>query len=368
MPSARALLSLLALLGLGVLVGSATSPEGSGAPSTLQASGEEAPSEGLAVLRDGRVRGMTLSTPTWGWEWGTEAMDSSLRELAGLGVSWVAIHPYGGIREDGSVRLRPIDPAAPPDWLARPVREAHALGMQVMIKPHIAYWGTSWDWRGAIEFETDAQRARFWADYSAFIVTLAEASAGADAFVVGTELDRLLADEAEWRALIGKVRAVYDGPITYAANWTDYQRVPFWDALDVIGVQAYFPLMQRAPGGVPTDRELDAGWDAALAPVVALAERLEKPVVFTELGYNRSDRAPVEPWAYATGGNDAEAIQAACVRAAIRAMDRHEAVLGGFFWKWFPGPATPRDFDASAPYLRDILADTWGRSLATLRP
>ena len=36
------------------------------------------------------------------------------------------------------------------------------------------------------------------------------------------------------------------------------------------------------------------------------SERYGKTVVFTELGYNRSARAPYEPWAYEVGGPDAE--------------------------------------------------------------
>ena len=119
--------------------------------------------------------------------------------------------------------------------------------MSICIKPHIAYWGSSFSWRGEIEFSREDAWDRFWRDYRAWITLLAEACREADGFVVGTELDRTLRFEDEWRALIADVRAHTGAPLTYAANWTDYQRVPFWDALDVIGIQAYFPLTDQRP-------------------------------------------------------------------------------------------------------------------------
>ncbi len=311
------------------------------------------------VHQDGAVLGMTVSCPTWGWEWGSDAMVDTLHELAGLGVNWVAIHPYASIRDDGSVQWREIDPADPPDWIARPIREAHALGMKILIKPHIAYWGSGWDWRGAITLPSAAQRTRFFTDYGRWIEQMAAASAGADAFAVGTELDKLVQYEPEWRAVIKAVRGRYAGPLTYASNWTDYDKVPFWDALDVIGVQAYFPLMSQVDG-VPTDAQLDRGWDPVLAGLRRESKRVGKPVVFTELGYDRSSRAAVEPWKVEPGGKDAAAIQEACLRSAVRAIDREPVVVGAFLWKWFPGARQPSDFAHSTPRMRAVIAELWG--------
>ena len=61
-------------------------------------------------------------------------------------------------------------------------------------------------------------------------------------FSVGTELQiPALQREADWRQLIKDVRAVYSGKLIYSANWyEEYEGIKFWDALDAIGVQAYF--------------------------------------------------------------------------------------------------------------------------------
>jgi hypothetical protein len=315
-----------------------------------------------ALPPGGPVLGMTVSCPTWGWEWGSDAMVETLHELHELGVNWVAIHPYAGIGNDGSVSFRGLDGPEAPVWLSRPIAEAHALGMKILIKPHIAYWGSQWSWRGEIALPDPTARARFFADYERWMARLAVASRGADAFAVGTELDKTIQHEAEWRRIIATVRAGYEGPLTYAANWTDYQRVPFWDALDAIGVQAYFPLVPGAgdDGGVPSEAQLDAGWSRVMKDLRATSERVGRPVVFTELGYNRSSKAAAEPWKYDVGGPRAEEVQARCLSAAIRAMDAEPSVVGAFLWKWFPGSAQPHDFSASAPHMRAIIQSEWG--------
>ena len=163
----------------------------------------------LALAAD--IRGMTVSTPTWGWEWGTDTMAETLSELDKDGVNWVSIHPYASIRNDGAVRFREIDPDNPPEWLVRPIREAHARGMKILIKPHLAYWGSKFSWRGEITFTSAEERERFHQTYRDWVYTLAKLVPEADAFCIGTELEGML-DDAAWRATIARVRTVYPRP------------------------------------------------------------------------------------------------------------------------------------------------------------
>ena len=73
---------------------------------------------------------------------------------------------------------------------------------------------------------------------------LAEAEK-AEIFCVGLEFSHAQKYEERWRKIIAAVRAVYRGKVTYGANWNDYAEVKFWDALDYIGVLAYFPLTKN---------------------------------------------------------------------------------------------------------------------------
>ena len=56
------------------------------------------------------IRGMTISTHTWGAEWDTPAMEQTLDELQSLGVNSVAIHPYARVHEDGHIVFRNMAP------------------------------------------------------------------------------------------------------------------------------------------------------------------------------------------------------------------------------------------------------------------
>ena len=48
-----------------------------------------------------------------------------------------------------------------------------------------------------------------------------------------------------WNELILKIKKLYKGKLTYAANWDEYKRIHFWNVLDYIGVDAYFPLTDK---------------------------------------------------------------------------------------------------------------------------
>ncbi|MEM7518101.1 MAG: hypothetical protein AAF368_14410, partial [Planctomycetota bacterium] len=309
------------------------------------------------------VRGMTISCQTWGREWGTDGFGAELDRLQGLGVNWVSIHPYASIGADGSVRYREIDPEDPPTWLARPIREAHERGMSIFIKPHLAYWGSPFSWRGAIQFEDKAKRERFFAEYSTWITQVAAATHEADAFAIGTELEGMIeADDtvAAMRALTKRVREVTNAHLTYAANWTEYPRVRFWDELDVIGVQAYFPLSEEED---PEEEALRRGWQRVLADLRQLSEKTGKPVVFTELGYDSTADAAVRPWEGGSrrgAGEAALALQERCTRVALQVLkEERDWLRGSFLWKWFVGSARRADFKLDTPRMRAVLAESW---------
>lgn len=75
------------------------------------------------------------------------------------------------------------------------------------------------------------------------------------------------------RRLIRQIRRVYHGPLTYAANWSgEYKQIRFWDALDYVGIQAYFPLRH---GRQPFARHAAARLAAAFVEDGPVAEKLK---------------------------------------------------------------------------------------------
>jgi hypothetical protein len=304
------------------------------------------------------MRGMVVSCPTWGPIWGSPLMAEALTELDQLGVEWIAVHPYAGVRRDGSIRITPAESTG---FLERAVELTREAGMKLFWKPHLAYWG-SFDWRGDIAFGDDeAAWRRFFDGYREFIVDQAKFAerVGAELFAVGVETDATTFREKEWRRIVDAVRQVYKGRITYAANWDNLGGVGFWDALDVIGVHAYFPL---ADGDGPDAETLRRGWDGPLERLRTLAAAEGgKPVVFAEIGYNRSPDAARRPWEYEVRDSaESRALRQRLIEVALTRLEADPLVHGVFWWKWIPGDTRfDRDFSMRDPEAREALSRHW---------
>lgn len=108
--------------------------------------------------------------------------------------------------------------------------------------------------------------------------------------------------ESTWRDIIKNAKQYYSGTLTMAANFDNYDEVSFWDELDCIGINAYFPLRELRPHR-PTDLELKNelinGWDSILNVIDTFKINngiADHPLFFTELGYTQRQDCTVEPW------------------------------------------------------------------------
>jgi len=305
------------------------------------------------------MRGMIVSCPRAGQIWGSPSMVDALDQLGELGVEWIAIHPYARVRRDGAVNSRP---ASEVDYLGRAVEIARAAGMRLFWKPHLAYWG-SFEWRGDIDFGTDeAAWQRFFDSYQRFIVDQARFAqkSGVEMFAVGIEYEKTTHREQEWRRIIAAVREVYDGRVTYAANWDSLGRVPFWDAVDWIGVHAYFPLSLEED---PSQEVLWQGWNEPLRQLSTLSSTHgDKPIFFAEIGYSRSHSAAREPWSpQLEDSPQALLLRQRLIEVALDRVEEQPFVRGMFWWKWIPGPDPwDRDFSMKDPEARQALGSYWG--------
>ena len=302
------------------------------------------------------LRGMTVSCPGYGRIWGSRAMAESLRDLRELGVEWVSIHPYAGVDRSGRVSYQP---AAGTGYLQRAVEMAEREGVQLFWKPHLAYWG-SFEWRGAIAFGDDERRwQRFFTTYREFIVDQARFAEAAKipVFSVGLEYEATTFREREWRQILAAVREVYSGKITYSANWDRLGQVPFWDAVDWIGVQAYFPLSALDH---PSVEALEAGWEQPLRQLAELSRRFDKPVLFAEIGYDVSPGAAREPWRRNSRESEANrTLQRRLMEVALQKIETQPFIAGMFWWKWIPDQRHGGDFSMRHPEPRATLRRHW---------
>ena len=109
----------------------------------------------------------------------------------------------------------------------------------------------------------------------------------------------------------------------------------FWDQLDWIGVNAFYPLA-RENGA--SDATYAASAAAALDELGELAAVLDMPVVLVEIGYTTRRDAAVEPWLWPDGMRGVivdEREQARALAAIAEAAARRRDVLGFFVWRYY---------------------------------
>ena len=235
---------------------------------------------------------------------------------------------------------------------AREVRTIHSLGMKAIIKPHI-WAGDFWsgEWSGDIRMRSDADWAAWFRSYQDFILHFAELArvSGADAFCIGCELgETTKARPDRWRAVIAEVRKVYHGPITYAANWhEEYEKVSFWDALDWIGVNAYFELSDAK---TPTSDEIERAWRPIKSRMREVSRRYGRPLVLTEVGFRSVDQPAKNTSAWPEldfGRHVNPEAQRACYEGTFRALWGEPWLAGIYWWKYYsaPGGEGPEEAD-----------------------
>ena len=172
--------------------------------------------------------------------------------------------------------------------------------------------------------------------YRLFILSFARLAmeTQVDLFCLGTELDQFIVHRPEfWTQLILEVKNIYKGKLTYAANWDEYKRVPFWIQLDYIGVDGYFPVSESK---TPPINEIKAGWSQWKNEMKTLSDSVNKKILFTEFGYRSVDFNGKKPWdsKRLKGAVNLDA-QANALQAIHNQFWKEEWFAGGFVWKWF---------------------------------
>jgi len=276
--------------------------------------------------------------------YGSAASRASLVRLRDLGVEWISITPFG---YQETVRSTQIifrgDPSLRDSALLRELRAIRGLGMKSILKPHL--WGGDFyqgRWSGEIRMASEAEWETWFRSYETFILHFAALAerGGADALCVGSELGAATESKPDrWRQLIAKVRSHYHGPITYAANWYgEFERVPFWDVVDWIGVNAYFNLSRSL---TPSAAEIERAWAPIASRMESLSRRWRRPIVLTEVGFRSVDRPAALTHGWPEFDQDPRpnpAAQAACYEGTFRALWGKPWLRGLYWWKYYSSP------------------------------
>ncbi|MGH9431562.1 MAG: glycoside hydrolase family 113 [Terriglobia bacterium] len=239
-----------------------------------------------------------------------------LESLPQYGVNAVALVPYGFTRRGRSPTVG-FGGWERDDQMRVAARVAHARGMKVMLKP--AMWDAI-----SLQFQSPEERHIWFEQYQTFLEHYARLATEihADIFCIGGEFTHLSQYDAQWRPLIAQVREIYPGPLVYAANFgQEFETVKFWDALDYIGLQEYYPL--------PDD--LDAS--SVMEEVESVQQRFGKPVIFTEVGFSSVKGTNRAPWDDSGSQKIDLGLQVSCYQAIFRVFYAKPWFEGMYWWR-----------------------------------
>lgn len=207
-------------------------------------------------------------------------------------------------------------------------------GIKIMMKPQIWVW--KGEFTGLIKMNTEEEWLQLENAYKEFIIEYAKVAqdTNTEILCIGTELENFVKYRPNyWKTLIDEIKVIYKGKLTYAANWNEYNKTPFWNQLDYIGIDAYFPVSDLK---TPTIEDCKNGWKKHKEEIIKAKETYNKPVLFTEFGYRSVDFAGKQPW---KADMDMDQVnleaQLNATQAIFEEFWEEDWFAGGFIWKWF---------------------------------
>ncbi len=290
-----------------------------------------------------KIKGVCLVGP-----FEEDPQEAPLSDIKGLGADWLSLSPEVSLdRQTLELNLAISPDAWTPDVEATRelITRSKSIGLKVFLKPHIVLskHRSSGDkiksqstWRGDIEPINQKDWLLLEKNYRSFILSMASLAEelGVDLFCIGTELKSFIAERHYfWIDLIQDIKEVYSGPITYSANWDNFQAVTFWDDMDFIGLNAYFPVSSSK---FPSERKVIRTWQGIISPIKRISNKKGKQVIVTEFGYRNVYFSGQEPWTHVGDGDEASAYenQSELLNAFFKSIWKEEFVLGGFLWNW----------------------------------
>lgn len=282
----------------------------------------------------GFINGISFVAPPKPFESGV------FEDVIEINANWVAIMPYAFA--NGNVPEIQFDQER--QWwgertegVIETIMLAKEKKLKILLKPHV--WVRGQGWTGDFTLQNESDWKAWEHNYEEYILHFARLADSLDveAFCIGLEYKNAVkARPGFWYKLIANTRKQYQGKITYAANWDNYQNIPFWDQLDFIGVNAYFPLSQES---TPDVSILKVAWTEKKKLLSGFSKKYKKQIVFTEYGYRSIDNGAGNQWElehhrHFQGESNPE-IQSRAYTALFESVWNEPWFGGGFLWKWY---------------------------------
>jgi len=305
----------------------------------------------------GFVRGYT-----WGWVGkrgsymgGRAAL--SMQALAQTGTQWACIAFLANMPSGSSpvIKWGPDNSGMVTDQeIVHAIMLARQNGMKVILKPTLDAAGT--DWRGHIRMPNDAAWQQWFAEYEKYqlhYAALAQA-AKVELLCIGCEMSSTEGFADRWRNLVANVRKVYTGPIVYNCTWGEEKNILWWDAVDIIGISAYYPVGRKEDLSL---EKMISMWEMVRDQRLRqLSAKWKRPIMFMEIGMRSAHGCSAMPADYSNMGLPWDGVeQAYFYESALRTFWDQPWFCGYVWWDW-PAGLYPRQQGA-----RDVSFCIYGK-------
>ncbi len=280
-----------------------------------------------------KINGITLVAPS------RPVGDSVFVRLKQSNAAWVALVPYGFQRDTSAT----VFGGGNNKWWGESeegvracVKMAKKQGLRVMLKPQVWIRG---GWVGKVDFNEESKWIEWERSYKVYLdiyikVAIEE---NVEMFCIGTEYDIAVQKRKSfWLSMIKEYRKSYQGKLVYSANWDNFEKVPFWNELDYVGISGYYPLSDEA---LPTVELLEKKWSKYKNMFSKYANKYGKQILFTEYGYLTTEKCASRTWELESKINELKVdqqCQANALEALYKSLWNEPFFAGGFLWKWYP--------------------------------
>ena len=190
---------------------------------------------------------------------------------------------------------------------------------------------------------TAAEWDAWFASYSAFAKHYAAIAADEDVemFSVNCELYCPNKQASRWRKIVKSVRETYGGRLTVSQIAGHERELTWWDAVDVIGIDAYYK------NSGTTVEEIAFEWAGPISIARGLHRQYNKPVAYTEVGMCSGKCSRTH-----TPSTSDYYHHAAQYQAVFEAFRNESYFLGAFWWNWDTDPGVFSHDDCLTPQAK----------------
>lgn len=325
----------------------------------LSSSGSAAGGESVAHYRSTTIpaglpyRGVAMQIQRVDW---IDQYEKSMDEIAAVGADTVLL-VIDSRQENGTsshiyldMRMTPT-----PDQLGALIDHAKKLKLRVVLMPIVLLDNPRGnEWRGTLKPDSWDDWFDSYRDMMTQFAWIAQGH-GVDVMVVGSELVSSEPKIDQWTKTINKIRENFKGNLTYSANWDHYTSLPFWDQLDLIGMNSYYKLGENKDVPEP---EIENRWREIQKNILNFQKNggKKKPVIFLEAGWCSLENAASEPWDYTQqdllADND---LQKRLYEAFFNVWYGNPHLGGFMMWEWPPGAGEEKGYTPKGKPAEQVL-------------